>query len=186
MKKSRFVLIILAVVIMIVACFSVYNTNFKPQTDAAISSPAITNEKVSYEPVMVRYVVDGDTLAVTDEDGNEFKVRLIGCNTPESVSSDENKNTPIKKSLYYTEKNFNFVRVFFKILYTLFTFNFTIAKKYPSIIRRKIQVLLMCFERKFTNYFIKTKILTVFIDEDSLPVPLFVQLTKKFVLVVEI
>jgi len=75
--------------------------------------------------------------------------------------------------------------VFFKILYTLFTFNFTI-EKYPSIIRRKIQALLMCFERKFTNYFIKTKILTVFIDEDSLPVPLFVQLTKKFVLVVEI
>ena len=31
----------------------------------------------------------------------------------------------------------------------------------------------MCFERKFTNYFIKTKIFTVFIDEDSLPVALF-------------
>lgn len=44
----------------------------------------------------------------------------------------------------------------------------------------------MCFERKFTNYFIKTKILTVFIDEDSLPVTLFPQLTKKFVLFVEI
>jgi len=44
----------------------------------------------------------------------------------------------------------------------------------------------MCFEGKFTIYFIKTKILTVFIDEDLLPVPLFVQLTKKFVLVVEI
>ena len=89
-------------------------------------------------------------------------------------------------SLYYTEKNSRFVRVFFKNLYTLFTFNFTITKKYPSIIRRKIQVLLMCFERKITNYFIKTKILTVFVDEDSLPVPLFLQLTKKFVLVVEI
>ena len=41
----------------------------------------------------------------------------------------------------------------------------------------------MCFERKFTNYFIKTKILTAFIGEDSLPVPLFVRLTKKFVFV---
>ena len=98
MKKSRFVLIILAVVIMIVACFGVYNINLKPQTDAAISSLAITNEKVSYEPVMVRYVVDGDTLAVTSENGSEFKVRLIGCNTPESVSSDENKNSATKKS----------------------------------------------------------------------------------------
>ena len=41
-----------------------------------------------------------------------------------------------------------------------------------------MQVLLMCFERKFTNYFIKTKILTAFIDEDLLPVPLFIRLTK--------
>ena len=30
-----------------------------------------------------------------------------------------------KNSLYYTEKKFHFVRVFFKILYTLFTFVFT-------------------------------------------------------------
>ena len=41
------------------------------------------------------------------------------------------KNSPIKKSLYYTEKNFNFVRVFCKILYTLFTFNFTKEEKIP-------------------------------------------------------
>ena len=47
---------------------------------------------MSYEPVTVRYVVDGDTLTVTDEDSNEFKVSRIGCNTHESVSSDENKN----------------------------------------------------------------------------------------------
>ena len=33
-----------------------------------------------------------------------------------------------KNSLYYTEKNPRFVRVFFKILYTLFTFDFTIEK----------------------------------------------------------
>ena len=66
----------------------------------------------------------------------------------------ENKKFPHeKKPLYYTEKKFNFVRVFFKNLYTLFTFDFTTAKKRPSIIQRKIQVLLMCFERKFTNYF---------------------------------
>ena len=36
----------------------------------------------------------------------------------------------------------------------------------------------MCFERKFTNYFIKTKILTVFIDEDSLPVVAFMVRTS--------
>ena len=33
-----------------------------------------------------------------------------------------------KKPLYYTEKNSRFVRVFCKILYTLFTFDFTIEK----------------------------------------------------------
>jgi len=33
-----------------------------------------------------------------------------------------------KNSLYYTEKNSHFVRVFCKILYTLFTFDFTIEK----------------------------------------------------------
>ena len=33
-----------------------------------------------------------------------------------------------KNSLYYTEKISRFVRVFFKILYTLFTFHFTIEK----------------------------------------------------------
>ena len=84
------------------------------------------------------------------------------------------KTHPRKKSLYYTEKNFHFVRVFFKILYILFTFHFTIAKKYPSIIRRKIQVLLMCFEGKFTNYFRKTKILTVFIDEDFVDINIYI------------
>lgn len=42
------------------------------------------------------------------------------------------RKTPFKKtSLYYTEKNFNFVRVFCKIFYTLFTFDFTITKNAP-------------------------------------------------------
>lgn len=40
----------------------------------------------------------------------------------------KNKKHLEKNSLYYTEKNPHFVRVFFKILYTLFTFNFTIEK----------------------------------------------------------
>ena len=38
------------------------------------------------------------------------------------------KNIVQKNSLYYTEKNPRFVRVFFKILYTLFTFDFTKEK----------------------------------------------------------
>ncbi len=63
---------------------------------------------MSYEPVTVRYVVDGDTLTVTDEDSNEFKVRRIGCNTPESVSSDENKNCEEGRLAYqYTKSLFS-------------------------------------------------------------------------------
>ena len=41
-----------------------------------------------------------------------------------SKTKFEKKFTYEKKSLYYTEKNFHFVRVFFKNFYTLFTFNF--------------------------------------------------------------
>lgn len=44
------------------------------------------------------------------------------------LSENQKEKHRSKNSLYYTEKNFHFVRVFFKILYTLFTFNFTIEK----------------------------------------------------------
>lgn len=43
------------------------------------------------EAVVVR-VVDGDTIVVS-VDGAEEKVRLIGINAPESVASDESRNT---------------------------------------------------------------------------------------------
>ena len=42
-------------------------------------------------PYNVVYVVDGDTLDVMI-DGEKTRVRLIGVNTPESVSDDENEN----------------------------------------------------------------------------------------------
>ncbi len=35
---------------------------------------------------------DGDTIVVEDDSGEEITVRLIGINTPESVSSDEDEN----------------------------------------------------------------------------------------------
>ena len=44
------------------------------------------------------------------------------------LSENQKEKALRKNSLYYTEKNSHFVRVFFKILYTLFTFNFTIEK----------------------------------------------------------
>ena len=45
-----------------------------------------------YGPYEVAKVVDGDTVRVII-DGTETKVRMIGINTPESVHSDESKNT---------------------------------------------------------------------------------------------
>lgn len=44
-----------------------------------------------YGPYSVVRIVDGDTIVVNMNGKNE-KVRMIGVNTPESVSSDESKN----------------------------------------------------------------------------------------------
>jgi len=44
------------------------------------------------------------------------------------LSENQKEKHNSKNSLYYTEKNPHFVRVFCKILYTLFTFDFTITK----------------------------------------------------------
>ena len=62
-----------------------------------------------------------------------------------------------KNSLYYTEKNFNFVRVFFKILYTLFTFDFTI-EKISLYNTEKKSGFVDVFSERFTNYFHKKEV----------------------------
>lgn len=51
-----------------------------------------SKEKVVLTECVVKHVVDGDTIYV-DIGGNELKVRLIGIDTPESVHTDESKNT---------------------------------------------------------------------------------------------
>lgn len=40
----------------------------------------------------MKYVIDGDTF-IADIDGTETKIRMIGVDTPESVSYDKNENT---------------------------------------------------------------------------------------------
>lgn len=57
------------------------------QTDFTVPAPTYL------EPVTLEKIVDGDTLWVTDKNGNKLKVRLIGIDTPESVHTDEEKNT---------------------------------------------------------------------------------------------
>lgn len=49
-------------------------------------------EKASLHKVSLIRVVDGDTLVVSDKKNGEYKVRLIGIDTPESVHADESKN----------------------------------------------------------------------------------------------
>ena len=41
----------------------------------------------------MKRVVDGDTLIVTNSNGEDVRVRLIGIDTPESVHPDQSKNT---------------------------------------------------------------------------------------------
>ena len=59
-----------------------------------------------------------------------------------------------KNSLYYTEKNFHFVRVFFKILYTLFTFDFT-TEKIPLYNTEKNSGFVDVFSEKIFDFLLK-------------------------------
>lgn len=97
MKKFRLIVTIVAVVITVLVCFRIYNVNFKPETELGNIIASITEEQndnanvINYDTVSVVRIVDGDTLVV-DNNGTEERVRLIGCDTPESVNPDESKN----------------------------------------------------------------------------------------------
>ena len=49
-------------------------------------------EAVLLEQVTLVHISDGDTINVIATDGFEYRVRLIGIDTPESVNPDETKN----------------------------------------------------------------------------------------------
>ena len=55
-----------------------------------VSEEVKSNSKI--KDLSVKKVVDGDTV-VLEKNGYEYKVRLIGVDTPESVHLDKNKNT---------------------------------------------------------------------------------------------
>lgn len=55
-------------------------------------SPSEQELKKLYGSYYVKYVIDGDTF-IADIDGTETKIRMIGVDTPESVSYDKNENT---------------------------------------------------------------------------------------------
>lgn len=58
-----------------------------------ITQKVLPKEDNNYEKVTLLKVIDGDTLSVKNSDKEEFKVRLIGIDTPESVNPDPTKNT---------------------------------------------------------------------------------------------
>ena len=65
------------------------NQKEKKQNNA-VSEEVKSNSKI--KDLSVKRVVDGDTV-VLEKNGYEYKVRLIGVDTPESVHLDKNKNT---------------------------------------------------------------------------------------------
>lgn len=65
------------------------NPKEKEQNNA-VSEEVKSNSKI--KDLSVKRVVDGDTV-VLEKNGYEYKVRLIGVDTPESVHLDKNKNT---------------------------------------------------------------------------------------------
>lgn len=67
--------------------------NILSTASAMISeNPVVTPEPNLYGPYRVRWVVDGDTIVV-DLNGTDTYIRLIGIDTPESVSYNLSENT---------------------------------------------------------------------------------------------
>lgn len=100
MKKLRRVLLFsfcIAIICALSACNLSSISDFKNYSSTIYSdfssdiAEEIKEKGELYGPYKVTRVVDGDTIVVKIN-GEEIKVRLIGVNTPESVSNDESKN----------------------------------------------------------------------------------------------
>jgi micrococcal nuclease len=78
------VLFVIATLFSLTACNGTASSN-----NVRVEETVIDNEFI---PCQLIRVVDGDTLVVVFN-GKETKVRMIGVNTPESVSNDSSRNT---------------------------------------------------------------------------------------------
>lgn len=98
MKKIRPYALLFAIVLIVVIILRfviIPNSESLTITNDIISHLTINQSELNnskLEKVTVASVVDGDTLWVYNSTNDKIKVRLIGVNTPESVSSDKNKN----------------------------------------------------------------------------------------------
>ncbi len=85
-KKLKIVLVIVAV-ILFVPVAGHYVNSWQAEEDARhFAESAVSGE---LKAVVVRSVVDGDTLLLTDD----TKVRLLGIDAPESVHQDKKRNS---------------------------------------------------------------------------------------------
>lgn len=105
--KMKFLIAVLCILLTVMLTGCSFSDRINDAKDAASEIAqtakdfisAITPEKDDdtskienlFGPYNVVYVVDGDTLDVMI-DGEKTRIRLIGVNTPESVSDDENEN----------------------------------------------------------------------------------------------
>ena len=106
-KRRRLILLLAAILIVTISVgiiypyYSEHGCSTLPQDIQNILStasslisenPIVTPEPNLYGPYRVRWVVDGDTIAV-DLNGTDTYIRLIGIDTPESVSYNTSENT---------------------------------------------------------------------------------------------
>ena len=96
-KRLLFFIICVVVIVAISSCGLGSLDDVKNYASSIYSdlssniTEVLKDENDLYGPYTVTRVVDGDTIVVKI-DGEDVKVRLIGVNTPESVSNDESEN----------------------------------------------------------------------------------------------
>lgn len=86
-KWQRIAIIIIAIMIGVGVPEYLNSQNV---TDLNISDSY--NQESKLDKVKFVRTVDGDTIIVTDENGEDKRVRMIGIDTPESVATEEERN----------------------------------------------------------------------------------------------
>lgn len=95
MKK---IILIILFILVFVVCFrgikSYIPEEYVDKAESAVSFIEKEAKTALEKTVKFVKVIDGDTILVRDQNGEERKIRLIGIDTPESVNPDEDRNCP--------------------------------------------------------------------------------------------
>lgn len=95
MKRLNKYLLTLIVIFLIYFIGGLANGAIKELADDSLdtsSNEANNTESKNLDQVEFVRVVDGDTIVVTDSQGEKRRVRMIGIDTPESVAAEEERN----------------------------------------------------------------------------------------------